>query len=176
MEIRVMQTAAFKAAYEALVPGFEKASGHKVTTLWTPSVDMMKKLKDGEVVDMAIMSATAIDELIKHGRLVARTNLATSGIGAATAVCFAERGIPYRILGGVSFWARAEVRDLVAYLRLLANPRDGAAVKRALAAPSRGMGAKAIEWITKSSLPNSAAARCMTARMSSSFWASIGTR
>ena len=83
MEIRVMQTAAFKAAYEALVPGFEKASGHKVTTLWTPSVDMMKKLKDGEVVDMAIMSATAIDELIKHGRLVARTNLATSGIGAA---------------------------------------------------------------------------------------------
>ena len=47
MEIRVMQTAAFKAAYEALVPGFEKASGHKVTTLWTPSVDMMKKLKDG---------------------------------------------------------------------------------------------------------------------------------
>jgi len=83
MEIRVMQTAAFKAAYEELVPGFEKASGHKVTTLWTPSVDMMKKLKDGEVVDMAIMSATAIDELIKHGRLVARTNLATSGIGVA---------------------------------------------------------------------------------------------
>lgn len=83
MEIRVMQTAAFKAAYEELVPGFEKSSGHKVTTLWTPSVDMMKKLKDGEVVDMAIMSATAIDELIKHGRLVARTNLATSGIGVA---------------------------------------------------------------------------------------------
>lgn len=83
MEIRVMQTAAFKAAYEELVPVFEKSSGYKVTTLWTPSVDMMKKLKDGEVVDMAIMSATAIDELIKHGRLVARTNLATSGIGVA---------------------------------------------------------------------------------------------
>ena len=83
MEIRVMQTAAFKAAYEELVPGFEKSSGHKVTTLWTPSVDMMKKLKDGEIVDMAIMSATAIDELIKHGRLIARTNLATSGIGVA---------------------------------------------------------------------------------------------
>lgn len=83
MEIRVMQTAAFKAAYEELVPGFEKSSGHKVTTLWTPSVDMMKKLKDGEVVDMAIMSATAIDELIKHGRLIARTDLATSGIGVA---------------------------------------------------------------------------------------------
>ncbi len=83
MEIRVMQTAAFKAAYEELVPGFEKSSGHKVATLWTPSVDMMKKLKDGEIVDMAIMSATAIDELIKHGRLIVRTDLATSGIGVA---------------------------------------------------------------------------------------------
>jgi molybdate transport system substrate-binding protein len=83
MEIRVMQTAAFKAAYEALVPGFERASGHKVTTLWTPSVEMMKRLKDGEVVDVASMSASAIDELIKHGRLAKRTDLATCGVGAA---------------------------------------------------------------------------------------------
>ena len=75
--------------------------------------------------------------------ILVRTNAQTRVLEQA----FAERGIPYRVLGGVSFWARAEVRDLVAYLRLLANPRDAAAVKRALAAPSRGMGAKAIEWI-----------------------------
>jgi molybdate transport system substrate-binding protein len=83
MEIKVMQTAAFKAAYETLVPGFEKASGHKVTTLWTPSVEMMKRLKGGEVVDVAIMSGTAIDELIKYGKLVARHDLATCGVAAA---------------------------------------------------------------------------------------------
>lgn len=83
MEIKVMQTAAFKAAYEGLVPGFERASGHKVTTLWTPSVEMMRRLKDGEVVDLAIMSATAIDELVKHGKLVARSDLATCGVAAA---------------------------------------------------------------------------------------------
>ena len=83
MEIRVMLTAAFKAAYEVLVPEFERASGHKVTTLWTPSVEMMKRLKEGETVDLAIMSASAIDELIKLGKLVSRTDLAKSGVGVA---------------------------------------------------------------------------------------------
>jgi molybdate transport system substrate-binding protein len=83
MEIRVMQSAAFKEAYEALVPAFERASGHKVTTMWTPSVDMMSRLKGGEVVDLVIMSASALDELHKPGKLAARTDLAKSGIGAA---------------------------------------------------------------------------------------------
>jgi len=83
MEITVMQSAAFKEAYEALVPAFERASGHKVSTLWTPSVDMMSRLKGGEVVDLVIMSASALDELHKLGKLAARTDLAKSGIGAA---------------------------------------------------------------------------------------------
>lgn len=83
MEIKVMQTAAFKAAYDGLLPGFEKASGHKVTTLWTPSVEMMRRLKEGEIVDVAIMSATGIDELIKAGRLLKRSDLATCGVAAA---------------------------------------------------------------------------------------------
>lgn len=75
--------------------------------------------------------------------ILVRTNAQTRVLEQA----FAERGIPYRVLGGVSFWARTEVRDLIAYLRLLANPRDGAALRRAVAAPSRGIGAKALEWI-----------------------------
>jgi DNA helicase-2/ATP-dependent DNA helicase PcrA len=75
--------------------------------------------------------------------ILVRTNAQTRVLEQA----FAERGIPYRVLGGVSFWARTEVRDLVAYLRLLANPRDGAALRRAIGAPSRGIGAKALEWI-----------------------------
>lgn len=83
MEIKVMQTAAFKAAYEELVPQFERASGHKVTTLWTPSVEMMSRLKGGETVDVTIMSATAIDELHQLGTVGKRVDLATSGVGVA---------------------------------------------------------------------------------------------
>jgi molybdate transport system substrate-binding protein len=84
-EIKVMLSAAFREAYLELVPGFERASGHKVTSLWCPSVQMMQRLKGGEIVDMMILSAAALDEIIRAG-LVApedRFDLATCGVGVA---------------------------------------------------------------------------------------------
>jgi molybdate transport system substrate-binding protein len=83
-EITVMASLAFKAAYLELVPKFEAASGHKVTTLWVPSVDMRTRLKGGEVVDLVIMSRGAIGEL--PAGVVAPngiTNLAKAGVGVA---------------------------------------------------------------------------------------------
>ena len=53
---------------------------------------------------------------------------------------FRMRGIPYRIVGAVSFYERREVKDLLAYLRLLANPADDEAFLRAVMAPRRGIG------------------------------------
>jgi DNA helicase-2/ATP-dependent DNA helicase PcrA len=50
------------------------------------------------------------------------------------------RGVPYRIVGAVSFYERREVKDLLAYLRLLANPADDEAFLRAVMAPRRGIG------------------------------------
>lgn len=55
-----------------------------------------------------------------------------------------ERKIPYVIAGGMSFYARAEIKDVMAYARLAANPDDRAAFERAVSKPSRGIGAKAI--------------------------------
>jgi len=51
-----------------------------------------------------------------------------------------RRGIPYQIVGGVRFYERREIRDVLAYLRLLANPRDRAAFERAVRWPRRGVG------------------------------------
>ncbi len=51
-----------------------------------------------------------------------------------------RRGIPYQIVRGVEFYQRAEVKDLVAWLRLVANPRDVEAFSRVLEAPRRGAG------------------------------------
>jgi DNA helicase-2/ATP-dependent DNA helicase PcrA len=50
------------------------------------------------------------------------------------------RGVPYRVVGGPSFFGRAEVKDLVAYLRTLANPFDSLALLRVLNVPTRGIG------------------------------------
>ncbi len=81
--ITVMASAAFKEAYLELVPQFERASKHKVNNLWVPSVQMMSRLKGGEKVDLVILSADSLDELIKAGIIASRTDLARSGVGMA---------------------------------------------------------------------------------------------
>jgi DNA helicase-2/ATP-dependent DNA helicase PcrA len=55
------------------------------------------------------------------------------------------RGIPYRVVGGPSFFLRTEVRDLVAYLRVLVNPLDSLALMRVVNVPARGIGEKTRE-------------------------------
>jgi len=81
--IKVMASAAFREAYLELVPEFERAIGHKVTTLWVPSVQMMSRLKGGETVDLVILSAASLDELVTAGVIANRVDLARSGIGIA---------------------------------------------------------------------------------------------
>ena len=53
---------------------------------------------------------------------------------------FRQRGIPYRMVGGQKFYDRAEIRDLVAYLRFLLNPSDGVSLSRIINVPRRGIG------------------------------------
>ncbi|MFZ5434371.1 MAG: ATP-dependent helicase [Calditrichota bacterium] len=55
------------------------------------------------------------------------------------------QAVPYTVVGGTRFYDRKEVRDLLAYLRLLANPDDDQACRRALRTPARGIGDKTIE-------------------------------
>jgi DNA helicase-2/ATP-dependent DNA helicase PcrA len=79
-----------------------------------------------------------------------------------------QAGIPYQIVGGVEFYQRREVRDLVSYLRLLVNPRDDAAAARVINVPGRGIGAKSLEelarWAREHGLPLAAAAGASAAR------------
>ncbi len=55
-----------------------------------------------------------------------------------------QRGIPYRVIGGIKFYDRAEVKDLLAYLRLVVNPADGVALARVINRPARGIGDKSV--------------------------------
>jgi len=58
-------------------------------------------------------------------------------------------GVPYRVIGGVKFWTRVEVKDLVSWLRAIVSPRDGMAWSRALSKPKRGIGAASIEKLAE---------------------------
>ena len=82
-EIKVLSTQATEQAYRELVPQFERATGHKVTTIFTGTLDADKRLAAGEAYDLLIMSGPSIDEHLKDGKLVAasRVDLAKSGVG-----------------------------------------------------------------------------------------------
>ena len=60
-----------------------------------------------------------------------------------------RHAIPYRLVGSVRFYDRREIRDLMAYLRLIANPSDDEAFRRAIAAPRRGVGDTTVEWLAE---------------------------
>jgi molybdate transport system substrate-binding protein len=83
VEIKVISTQAPEEAYRELVPQFEKASGHKVTTVFTGTLDLQKRIAAGETYDLIIMAGPAIDDFIKSGTVVpgSRVNIAKSGVG-----------------------------------------------------------------------------------------------
>ena len=75
-----------------------------------------------------------------------------------------RRRLPYVVVGGVGFYERREVKDLLSYLRLVQNPRDPVALRRVLNVPPRGIGAKTTEELER--VAGAAAA---------SLWEAIGT-
>jgi len=78
-EIKVLSTQATEQTYRELVPQFEQASGHKVTTIFTGTLDANKRLAAGETYDLLIMSSASIDEVVPGSRI----DLAKSGVAVA---------------------------------------------------------------------------------------------
>lgn len=63
-----------------------------------------------------------------------------------------QNGVPYRIVGGLKFYDRAEVKDLIAYLKLIVNPKDDMAFKRVVNVPARGIGKTTLEKLEEISI------------------------
>src|SRR5688572_1490684 len=78
-----MLSAAFKEAYLQLVPQFERATGHNVETHWVATAHVMARLKAGETVDLVILPAAMVDQLVQLGLVNETDKIAKSGIGVA---------------------------------------------------------------------------------------------
>jgi len=128
-----------------------KNRGRKVKTLWTenPPGDpvSLEALPDDLQEARYVASETA--RLRRDGRhlrdiaIFYRTNAQSRSLEEA----LRSEGLPYVMFGGVKFYARMEVKDVIAYLRLLINPADSISGQRIINVPARGIGATSLEKI-----------------------------
>jgi len=98
---------------------------------------------EGEAVASAVEECLAAGLAASEVAVFYRVNARSRAVETA----LFRRAIPYQVLRAVEFFQRAEVKDLLAWLRVLANPRDGEALVRMLQAPRRGAGAGAADRI-----------------------------
>jgi ATP-dependent DNA helicase UvrD/PcrA len=96
--------------------------------------------------DEAAFVAEEVDSLADEGEATAGQVAVFYRTNAQSRVfeeVFIRAGLPYRVVGGVRFYERREVRDLLGYLRLIANPADEVSLRRVLNVPRRGIGERA---------------------------------
>ncbi|WP_418549301.1 ATP-dependent helicase [Parabacteroides goldsteinii] len=99
------------------------------------AINELRLRKDYDYVDFAILYRTNAQSRILEEAL-------------------RKRGIPYKIYGGLSFYQRKEIKDIISYLRLIVNPHDEEAFKRVINYPSRGIGDTTVNKVIKAATEN----------------------
>lgn len=123
----------------------------KAKKLWTNKEpgDKLKYFRAENEKDEARFVAQEIDFLKRKDRkysdfaILYRTNAQSRHFEDA----LTRRDIPYRVLSGLRYYDRKEIKDMMAYMRLVVNPQDDLSLKRIINEPKRGMGAKSVEKI-----------------------------
>lgn len=124
-------------------------AGRKDKRLWTSVKDGTKVIFN--VYENGYEEARGIAEDIAHRHLYDRKDYSdfailyrTNAQSRSLEEKLIEKNIPYRIYGGINFYARREIKDILAYLKTIDNARDDLAVKRILNVPKRGIGATSV--------------------------------
>ena len=121
--------------------------------VWTanndgPPIKIHRSLTDGE--EGRFVASTIFEEKMQNQlpngnfAILYRTNAQSRAMEDA----LRKRDIPYRIYGGLSFYQRKEIKDVLGYLRLVVNPKDEEALMRVINYPARGIGATTLEKLT----------------------------
>lgn len=98
---------------------------------------------EAEAIAHAVQAWRATGNRYGEAAVLYRTNAQSRGFEEQ----MRRAGVPYRLIGAVRFYDRREIRDLIAWLRLVANPADDEAFRRAISAPRRGVGDTTIELV-----------------------------
>ncbi|PKP51155.1 MAG: ATP-dependent DNA helicase [Bacteroidetes bacterium HGW-Bacteroidetes-12] len=107
--------------------------------------------EEGKIVSNLIYDAQVNEHLKpKDFAILYRTNAQSRSMEEA----LRRKNIPYKIYGGLSFYQRKEIKDLIAYFRLTINPNDEEAIKRVINYPARGIGDTTLEKIAVSAINN----------------------
>lgn len=136
--------------------------------LWTDSGDghpIIGYVADNEH-DEARFVASQIDDLVDHAGYSYRdiaVMYRTNASSRALEEIFIRNGLPYTVVGGTRFYERAEIKDIMAYLKVLHNPDDDVALRRIINTPRRGIGQSTIDKVE---------AYAATQRVS--LWAALG--
>ncbi|MBI3217438.1 MAG: DNA helicase PcrA [Mycobacterium sp.] len=123
-------------------------AGRRDKRLWTDSGEgepIVGYVAENEH-DEARFVAQEIDALADRGEITyndVAVFYRTNNSSRALEEVFIRAGIPYKVVGGVRFYERREIRDIVAYLRVLDNPGDAVSMRRILNTPRRGIGDRA---------------------------------
>jgi len=121
--------------------------------VWTanddgPKIKVHRSVTDGE--EGRFVAATIFEQKMQnqlpnsHFAILYRTNAQSRAMEDA----LRKRDIPYRIYGGLSFYQRKEIKDVLSYLRLVINPKDEEALVRVINYPARGIGDTTVEKLT----------------------------
>ncbi|MYL50521.1 DNA helicase PcrA [Halobacillus litoralis] len=123
----------------------DKNSGRKPKRLWTDNKggEKIHYHQAGTEREEGLFVTDKIEDLVRQGKfryqdvaILYRTNAQSRTIEET----FVKAGVPYQMIGGTKFYDRKEIKDMLAYLRLIANPNDDLSFQRVVNEPKRGVG------------------------------------
>lgn len=132
-----------------------KNRNRKDKKLWTENVEgenivvykAYDEVSEGNWIVEKILELNKKGTPLNDMAILYRTNAQSRALEES----FITAGVPYRIVGGTNFYDRKEVKDVIAYLRLLYNPKDNTALERIINVPKRGIGDKTLQGLYENS-------------------------
>ncbi|MBI2853292.1 MAG: UvrD-helicase domain-containing protein [Chloroflexi bacterium] len=122
----------------------------KPKELWTENEEgsPISVVESYDEEEEARFVAAEVERLLKEGKTTLKECAVMYRVNAqsrALEEAFLRYGIPYRLVGGTRFYQRREIKDILAYLKLIDNPHDNVSLKRVINAPARGIGQRTVD-------------------------------